>query len=194
MSANVWFEEVYTGLIKELQDTIRIKNRDGSFSPLPNNAFSVRKPEEEFKSETYPCVSLYTRDYKFVPSRYNPNPVVVGKDYENNLVLLEDSATSYDISIQIDLWAKYQTDMDSMTRSWLTTHFHQFNLDVVDDGGTERSVNCLMKGNVTPSDLISGGERLFHSIINLQIWVELDAQNCYNKPMVVDRDINVEEH
>ncbi len=66
-------------------------------------------------------------------------------------------------------------------------HFRQFNLDVVDDGGTERSCNCLRQGRLVKSDLVSGGERLFHSVIIYHIWVELDSETRYNKPMVVER-------
>lgn len=191
MSANVWFEEVYTGLIEELKSTIRVKNSSGVLVALPNKAFTIRKPEEEFKSEVFPCVSLYVRNYKHEPKRYNPNPVVIDTDEATKTVTLEDPAVPYTIYMQIDLWSKYQTDMDCMTRTWLMKHFHQFNLKVTDDGGTERTSNCLMQGSIIPSDLVSGGERLFHSIINLQIWVELDDNNCYNKFMVVDRDIDV---
>ena len=191
MSSNVWFEEVYTGLIEELKNTIRIKDANGVSVALPDNAFIIRKPEEEFKFETFPCVSLYVRNYKHEKSRYNSNPVVIARDEATKTVTLEDPAVPYTIFMQIDFWAKYQQDMDCMTRSWLMRHFHQFNLKVVDDGGTERTSNCLMQGSVVPSDLVSGGERLFHSVINLQIWVELDDNYCYNKHMVVGRDIDL---
>lgn len=194
MSANVWFEEVNTGLLKELKDTIRIKNANGVLVALDDNALIVRKPEEDFKLETFPCVSIYNLSYKHAPERYNPSPVRVGEDIENKVVILEDSAVSFTLDYQIDFWSEYQEDMDYMTRSWLMKHFRQFNLNVVDDGGTERSCNCLTNGSVTKSDLVLNGERLFHSVIKLQIWVELDNETRYNKPMVVQRDISVKDN
>lgn len=193
MSANVWFEEVNIGLLKELKDTIRIKDASGALVALDDKALIIRKPEEDFKSEVFPCVSIYNLDYKHEPSRYNPAPVLIGRDDEAKQVIFEEPAVSFTLTYQIDFWAKYQTDMDSMTRAWLSKHFRQFNLPVIDDGGVERTCNCLMQGSVVKSDLLQGGERLFHSIIKYQIWVELDSETRYNKPMVVDRNIEAYE-
>ena len=64
---------------------------------------------------------------------------------------------------------------------------------MTDDGGVERTCNCLSQGSVVKSDLVLNGKRLFHSIIKLQIWVELDDETRYNKPMVVRRDIEASE-
>lgn len=192
MSANVWFEEVNIGLLNEIKNTVRVKDANGDLVVLPDESIIVRKPEDEFKFETFPCVSVYNRFYRHDPLRYNPSPVVVGRDEENALVTLEDPAIPFNLDYQIDFWSKYQEDMDTMIRTWLVSHFRQFNLNVVDDGGTERTCNCLAKGNVIKSDLVKGGERLFHSIINIQIWVELDGENRYNEPMVVDSNINTD--
>lgn len=194
MSANVWFEEVNTGLLKELKDTIRIKNANGVLVALEDNALLIRKPEEDFKLETFPCVSIYNLSYKHSPERYNSSLVKVGEDLENHIAIMEEPAVSFSLEYQIDFWSKYQEDMDGMTRTWLMKHFRQFNLNVIDDGGKERSCNCLTQGSVVKSDLVLNGERLFHSIIKLQIWVELDNETRYNKPMVVQRDISVKDN
>ena len=61
------------------------------------------------------------------------------------------------------------------------------------DGGVKRSCNCNMIGRVVKSDLVLNKERLFHTIIKYQIWVELDSETRYNKYMVVQRDISVGE-
>ena len=188
MSANVWFEEVNIGLLNELKDTLRIKNDKGVLVPLDDKAFVVRKPEEDFKFEVFPCVSIYNLSYKHDNARYNSSPVVVNQDFEKGLITLEESAVSFNLEYQIDFWAKYQEDMDYMTRAWLTKHFRQFNLKVTDDGGTERFCNCLTQGSVVKSDLLSGGERLYHSIIKLVIWVELDNETRYNMPMITQRN------
>ena len=194
MSANVWFEEVNIGLLKELKDTIRIKDANGVLVALQDKALIVRKPEEDFKLEVFPCVSIYNLSYRHEPFRYNPAPIKVGEDIENKIVVLEDPAIPFDLTYQIDFWAKYQSDMDTMTRTWLTKHFRQFNLTVIDDGGTERTCNCLAQGSIVKSDLVLNKERLFHSIIKLQIWVELDDETRYNKPIVAEIDINANEN
>lgn len=193
MSANVWFEEVNIGLLQELKNTVRIRNSKGVLVALEDKALIIRKPEEDFKFEVFPCISIYNITYKHEPLRYNPEPIKVGEDKENKLVILEDSAIPFDLTYQIDFWSKYQEDMDYMTRTWLNTHFRQFNLKVIDDGGTERTCNCLTQGSVIKSDLLLSGERLFHSIIKLHIWVELDNETRYNKHMVIERHISADE-
>lgn len=193
MSANVWFEEVNTGLLSEIKDTVRIKNANGVLVALEDKALIIRKPEEDFKLEVFPCVSIYNLNHRFDPIRHNPAPVKVGEDLKEKVVMLEDPAVPFVLNYQIDFWSRYQTDMDCMTRTWLMKHFRQFNLKVIDDGGIERSCNCLSQKDSVKSDLVLNGERLFHSIIKLQIWVELDDETRYNKPMVVQRDIDARE-
>lgn len=190
MSANVWFEEVNTALLNEIKDTVRIKNSNGELLALEDKALMIRKPEEDFKFEIFPCVSIYNINYKHDPLRYSSEPIVISLDIDNNQMLLEDPAIPFNLFYQIDFWSEYQTDMDCMTRTWLSKHFRQFNLKVVDDGGVERSCNCLSQGSVIKSDLVYKGDRLFHSIIKLQIWVELDEETRYNKPMVVQKSID----
>lgn len=189
MPANVWFEQVNIGLIEELKRTLRVRNRAGVFVPLPDSSFIVRKPEEDLKFGEYPCCSIYNKDYKFDPARHTAEPVRVSDDKESHRVLLEEPCVPFNLTYQIDLWTRYQTDMDDMTRTWLSTHFRQFNLSVVDDGGVIRSCSCMMQGSIIKSDLVESQKRLFHSIINLVIWVELDNETRYNVPMVTNREI-----
>ena len=193
MSANVWFEEVNIGLLNEIKDTVRVKNSNGVLVALEDKAIVIRKPEEDFKFEVFPCVSIYNLSYGHDKLRYNSAPVKVGEDLENKIVILEDPAIPFNLNYQIDFWSKYQTDMDCMTRTWLMKHFRQFNLKVTDDGGVERSCNCITQGSIVKSDLVLNKDRLFHSLIKLQIWVELDDETRYNKPMVIHRSIDTNE-
>lgn len=191
LSANVWFEEVDTGLIEEIKKTIKVKDQFGKLVPLSDDAVIVRKPEEDFKPESYPCVSIYNTNDSFDPLRYNPEPLRVARDVESNTITLEDSAVPFELFYQIDFWSRYQEDMNQMTKCWLQNHFRQFNLSVIDDGGTKRSCNCLKVGNPRKSDLILNKERLFHTIISYRIWVELDGETRYNVNMVTSTDFGV---
>jgi len=191
VSASVWFDEVDAGLVNEIRNTVRIQS-GGELVELPENGIVIRKPEEDFKIETFPCVSIYNRTYWHDPMRYYNGQIPVGYDADKTHVVMEDSAIPYNLSYQLDFWARYQTDMNTMTKTWLSKHFRQFNLNVVDSGGVERSCNALTKGSVTKSDLVQGGERLFHSIVNFEIWVEIDEEVRYNKPVVVERNVGAE--
>lgn len=196
MSANVWFEEVNTGLINEIHKCVKVKDNKGVLVPLtynPNtpeeNAIIVRKPEEDFKIEVFPCVSIYNTSYEHDPIRYDPVPVKLGYSLDKKNIEMEETAVPYNLFYQIDFWSRYQTDMDCMTRTWLVKHFRQFNLAVTDDGGVVRSCNCLCVGQIKKSDLVLNKERLFHSIVNLEIWVELDDEARYNMPVVISHDV-----
>ena len=190
MSANVWFEEVNRGLIAELKNSVKIKDSNGSLVSLPDNAFVVRKPEKEFKFETFPCISIYNKDYKHDVLRYVECEKVV-KQISGNKALIEDTAVPFNLSYQIDFWADYQSDMDCITRTWLMSHFRQFNLNVIDDGGNPRSCNVLSQGSIIKSDLMQGNNRLFHSILNYLIWVEIDDEIGYNTDIVTKINVSL---
>lgn len=197
MSASVWFEEVNVALISEIHSSVKVRDSKGVLIPLSydqntpeKNAIFVRKPEEDFKSERFPCVSIYNKTYSHEPIRYSPVPVKVGYSDDMRMVELKDSPVPFNLYYQIDFWARYQTDMDSMTKTWLMNHFRQFNLDV-SEGDIPMSCNCLFDGKVIKSDLVLNNERLFHSIVNLEIWVELDNDASYNKHVVITRDISL---
>lgn len=191
MSANVWFEEVDTGLVEEIKNTVRVKNADGVSVALDNeNGVIVRKPEEDLKFETFPCVSIYNKTYKPDLVRFYPYPVMVQKGSSGVPATMEDPALPFNLTYQIDFWARYQEDMNEMTKSWLSKHYRTFNLNVVDDGGTKRSCNVMQEGDIVKSDLVQGKNRLYHSIITYTIWVELDSETRYNVPIVVSRDID----
>ena len=191
MSASVWFEEVCNGLIQELKKTIQYKSSNGELVTLDDKALMVRKPEEDFKFESFPCVSVYIVDYKHDPLRYTPEPVVIARDTGSSTTTLEETAIPFNLTCQIDFWSRYQADMDVMTRTWLMKHFRAFNLPVIDSGGTKRTCNCFTQGSIVKSDLVLNKERLFHSIIKYQIWVEIDEEICYNTSMVTDINLGV---
>ena len=80
MSANVWFEEVNTGLIDEILKSVKVTNSLGAKVPIGEEAVIVRKPEEDFKLEVFPCVSIYNKSYYHDTVRYDPIPVKLGID------------------------------------------------------------------------------------------------------------------
>ena len=194
MSASVWFEEVNTGLLAELFNTIKVRNESGVLVSLPRKAFTVREPEEDFKFETFPCVSIYNLDYRHNPLRYLPFPVAVSNDKEHHIVTLEDHAVSFDLNYQIDFWSKYQTDLDDMTKSWMIKHFRQFNLPVEDSGGHKISCNCFITESVRRSDITEDKERLFHAYAKYRIWVEIDEETSYNTSMGTEVAIDASEN
>lgn len=184
MSASVWYEQIERALTREIKESVVIYNKKGNPIPLDDKAITVRKPEDDFLVETFPCVSIYSPTSQFDVQRYNPVPVVKERYPEIHKMRVEDTAVSFNLDYQIDFWSRYITDMNDMTRSWLIKHFRQFNLPVIDVGGYDRNCNCMRTNELTKSDLVQGGKRLFHSYLTYRIWVELDEETRYNVDMV----------
>lgn len=187
MSANVWYEEVERGLKEEILKTVKYLSTAGTIEPVTSEMVFVRDPEEDLREELIPCVTITPLFDRFDPKRYNPNPVIMSRNEEENMLEMQDSAVSFNLYYQIDFWSRYREDMNVMTRTWLKGHFRQFNLTVIDDGGVERSSNVLLNEQMKSSDLLKNQTRLFHSIISYVIWVELDDELGYNVNMVADR-------
>ena len=57
MSANVWFEEVNTGLLKELKNTVRIKDANGVLTPADSAKAASDGKSECSTSDVNPKIS-----------------------------------------------------------------------------------------------------------------------------------------
>jgi hypothetical protein len=193
MSANVWSEEVERGLKQEILNTVFYLTDTGIKAPLTEDMVFVRDPEEDLREEQIPCVTITPLYNRFDARRYNPNPVIMSRNEEENLLTMQDSAVPFNLFYQIDFWSRYKEDINLMTSTWLRKHFRQFNLKVVDDGGTERSSNVIVNESLRESDLLKNQKRLFHSIISYVIWVELDDEVGYNVHMVAERNLSAEQ-
>lgn len=193
MSANVWFEEVEKGLKEEILNTVFYLSPTGIKTNVTEDMVFVRDPEEDLGEEQIPCVTITPLFNRFDPRRYNPNPVIMSKNEEENLLTMQDSAVPFNLTYQLDFWSRYKEDINLMTGSWLKKHFRQFNLRVIDDGGTERYSNVLLNESMRESDLLKNQKRLFHSLISYVIWVELDDEVGYNVHMVAERNLSAEQ-
>jgi hypothetical protein len=165
-SESVWFEQVDRALLTYITELI------------PDIYAFVRKPEEDFKVEKYPCISIYCTGYTRNVLRYNEfHKNVAGVEKEGFYIDLEKSAVPYDLDYQIDFWTKYQSDMNDLTRIWLGNSPEGYiNLPVEDAAGNKR--NSFMKQDATLKrvDIVTGKDRIFHTVLTYRIWVELDEK------------------
>lgn len=186
MSESIWFEEVDTAFISLLKSIIKIEGKTVKVK--------VRKPDEDFNEEDYPLITIYNVSDKFSRNRYNPESVVVHRDNNNNTAIVEESALPYDLLYQIDFWSTLQSDMNLMTKLWKSYSNFWFNLQAVDQSGTERSCFVLSQNDFSKSDLMSNGKRLFHSFGTYKVQVELDENVQRVVPMVVQKpDIDIKD-
>lgn len=183
MSESVWFEQVDTALISYIQSIVHYGG-----NPIP---VSVRKPEEDFKIEIYPSMSIYNVFSQLDLERSDTLQVIKSIDKENYTMVLEKSAIPFNLTYQIDFWAKYQEDMNRMTQLWLGHTGRDFNLPVFDASGNERSSFVLMTDQLVKSDFIDGSDRVYHSAVTYRIYVELDENIQIVKPLIAGTETNV---
>lgn len=181
-SESVWFEQVDTALIKYIQGIVKLPNSQGVLTPVP---VKIRKPDEDFKVETYPCITLYNLYSIRDDVRYFPDTVVVERNIETNKLIEEKSAIPYSLYYQFDFWSRLQSQMNDMTRMWLGHHPDKdFNLPVKDVSGNDRSSYVFMTDDLKKSDFLTGTDRTFHSMLTYRVWVELDERTQTEKAMV----------
>lgn len=197
MSSSVWLKQVEEGLMKEIRSCVRYVNDSGNRVEV--NRVMVKKPEEDFLHLTgddedieLPCVTISNYmnmyDKKRVTSDNN-TPVIIS--IHGNSAEVEDKAKPFRLYYQIDFWAEYADDIDQMTLSWLDKHSRWFNLEVVDNGGTERTCYASINGSIIRSDQSVKDKRLFRAIINYCIRVEIDENNRYNTAITTERKVAV---
>ena len=173
-SQSVWFEQVDTALINYIKGIVKLPNSNGVLTPVP---VKVRKPDEDFKIEEYPCITLYNLYSKRDEERYFPDTVVVERDLDNNKIIEERSAIPYSLFYQIDFWSRQQSQMNDMTRMWLGHHPDRcFNLPVKDLSGNNRESFVLMTDDLKKSDFLTDTKRTFHSVLTYRVWVEIDER------------------
>lgn len=183
-SESVWFEQVDTALISYIRSIVRLPNDDGILTPIP---VKVRKPDEDFKIEEYPCITLYNLYSVRDEVRYFPDTVVVERDFETKSLIEEKSAVPYSLFYQLDFWSRKQSQMNDMTRIWLGHHPDKcFNLPVKDLSGNDRSSFVLMTDNLVKSDYLTGTDRTFHSILTYRVWVEIDEKIRIEGKLITD--------
>lgn len=185
--STIWYEDVDNGLVNEILKCIKyIDRKTGLPVALPKDNIILTKPEDEYKDEVYPSVHITHLFESHDKNRYNPNQLIVGRNYEENVAQMKDSPVPFSLFYQLDFYSKFQTDINTMTSSWLKKHFRQFNLKVTDSDGDEVTINVMVNENMKSADYLEGYERIYRRIISYRIWVELDDEIIYNVPMVKD--------
>ena len=184
LSESVWFEQVDTALINYINGIVKLPNSNGVLTPVP---VKIRKPDDDFKVEEYPCITLYNLYSIRDEVRYFPDKVVVERDYENHRLIEERGAIPYSLFYQFDFWSRKQSHMNDMTRMWLGHHpDRSFNLPVKDLSGNNRSSFVLMVDDLRKIDSLEKTDRTFHSVLTYRVWVEIDERIRNESAMITE--------
>lgn len=191
-----WHEEVDKAFKKELLKNIKYSKK-GVLTDIPSKNVVVRKPEEDYKIEVYPSVSVYnitdTLALDRQPfSRYSKLDVV---RQEQAIGTYSRPNEPLNLSYQLDFFAKYKTDMNAMIHSWISSgHLFQWNLMLNEDSADilSNSCNVMQTGSIVHSDFLEEKERIFHDIITYTIWVEIADETVYTTNIAESVTINLQ--
>lgn len=182
MSKSVWFEQIDSSLLDFVSSIVFVNNSEGIKVPVP---VIIRKPEEDFKIEVYPSVSLYNLYSMLNRERLDDiEEVIVNRDFEKGTLNIEKVAIPFVLAYQIDFWSKYQSDMNLMTQLWLSHTGRYFNLPVKDQSGNDRNVLVMLSDSISKQDLLDGSDRIYHSFATYKVFTELDEEIQSTIPMV----------
>lgn len=163
VSSTVWNREIFEGFQKLL------KEKFGNAYPV-----KVRKAEEDFKVESYPCIILQITSSLFNVDRYYKHEkYLVSQDVDDFKEIIDDSPLTYDINFQMDFYAVKANDLDDMVIKWLSFFRRDFNLKVKTRGGEETDVHVMPDGTVKRMDELNGSDRLFRCCFNYKVYGRL---------------------
>lgn len=185
MAGSVWLKEVDTALLELIPTIVKYYDENDD---LVSSAVMVRNPEGTYKIEEFPSVSIFNYNQVFASERYDREEVLTKRDIERKVAVLEKSALPYYLYYQIDFWAKYQEDINEMTRRWLGFIPRNFVLEVKDTEGNIRHCNMELV-DFANADYVKGDERIFHRVYSYRIWVELDEGYEKEYPVVIECEI-----
>lgn len=182
---SVWNEEVDRGLLEVLDDLIKHYDENDNLVSTP---CFVRNPQEDFKIETFPSATIYNYDQKFDKNRFSWENIR-GEIDDEGIMSLERPALPYTLFYQIEFWARYQEDINEITRRWVANIEPNTILKVTDTEGVVRHsvMNLVDVANVDYEKL---DRKIFHRVYSYRIWVELDERNPLYERVVLSREID----
>lgn len=173
-SHTVWNKEIFAGFMDLLHDIFD--------NGLP---VVVKKPDEDFKVESYPCVILQATNYKFSVDRwYKYDEYMVARDTENFLGVVDKTPLPFDISVQMDFYSKSQEILEDMTVAWLFRFRRDLLLHVrcrgwerEGDSDFEDDVLVLQEGEAKRMDEVQYSDRLFRACYNFNVHGKIEEHD-----------------
>ena len=178
VSDTIWNREILKGFIDLLSEKFA-----GKFSKFK---VIVRKRDEDFKLETYPCAVLQITNSKFSVDRYyKKESYIVSKDRENYQGIADKPPLTYDINLQLDFYANKENDLDTLEITWLSYFRRDFNLQVKTRGGNDDDVHVMPDVGVSKRlDEMNGKDRLFRRCFNYKVYGRIEEHDRRDIPLV----------
>lgn len=167
MSETVWKAEAEAGLVGFI----------GGFLGI---GAKVRLPDEDLKTEEFPCATVYwlfdaPNEHRRQYSRFEP--YVAGRDLEKGEALLAERPMPVDARYQLDFWSLSNRQLNEIAGKWTARCGGYFNLDCEDASGNVRSIFCRQAGNLrngSQGHTDRGRKvRVFNAGVDYTVWLEI---------------------
>lgn len=196
MGESIWNREIEEGLKAFLNSFLFYTNEKGEEVKVP---VKIRKPNEDFNTETYPVVFLQGLQDKFVAERYDPTPKVIGKDTTNNTIIIEEAPLPFECIYRIDFYTLYRGQLNNLTQKFLAnTHGGRyFNLPVKDQSGNDWDLLAIRTkgGYITKRNFFDDecSAQPFYGSFNIKVQTQLNENVRTVKYIVAEREFNSNE-
>ena len=165
-SDTIWNKEVYAGF-----KVLLLKLFGETFNVL------VRKPDEDFKLEKFPCAVLQIPSYRFSVDRwYKKDRYIVA--YNQDGWLIDAPPLPFDLQLQMDFYAKKQEDMDTLQIKWLSFFERDLWLQVENRGGNRDECLVLPQGSAHRLDEVYGKDRLLRLVQNFRVFAKIEEHDA----------------
>ncbi len=187
-SATIWNREIFAGLQALFADVF--PSLGGKKVPVV-----VRKPDEDFKVESYPCIVLQITGSTFSAGRsVKRETVKVSIDKENYTGIIRKTDLPYDLALQIDFYSLSENELDSMIIKWLSKSRREFVLNVKNRGGDDDDClvtpsNATVELNVVRLDEMNGDDRLFRACMNYTVYGRIEEAETEEVPLLRKVDV-----
>ena len=180
-SGSVWYEQVDTALVSLLSN-IQVQNSEGELEPVK---VVIKSPDTEIKE--FPCISIFCYDERFDNNRFGGEKFVINRDMNKGTATIEYPALPFNLYYQIELWAEYHLDINSMAMQFLNLIGEHYSLSVKDTEGNSR-LSVMDKVDYKNLDYVDDDlkKKVFRRLYSYRIQVELDEKLPYTIPMASD--------
>ena len=182
-SNTVWNKEIYAGFKHILQ-----KLYGETFNII------IRKPDEDFKIEEFPCAVLQIPYYLFSIDRWSKiDEYIAG--VKGNYAIVDKTPLPFDIYLQMDFYTKSLEDMDILQIKWHSFFRRDLYLKVLTRGGEKSEVLVLPEiGGTKRMDEVYGKDRLFRLIQNFRVFGRIDEHDDLKSIRIPDKVKFIFEH
>lgn len=206
MSSSVWKEQIDEALISFISSTIgKVRDSSGAYNVpvtviphFPEKEFSIFDDGNDSITEnSMPTISFYiaiSRPNYIKQFSARNLPTLGTKDLVKKTVEVLAPTKPFILQYQLDFWTEYQLHMVDMTLKWEGSVDSRFLLPVKNADGESLVTPVSLQGTYAYGTITKKNQRLFRKSYFYNIDAETDEISAVEKPIVIDRAFEINQH